>query len=273
MHSKLAELVQILDLEKIEDDIFRGYHPQGEQGRLYGGQIMAQALIAAGRTVSAERPPHSLHGYFLRPGDPAVPVLFMVERIRDGRSFTTRRIVAIQHGRAIFSMDSSFQVVEEGLNHQVEMPAVERPSDAAVSRVNQDDAFVTFLLEYKAKLARQPLAPKQHHWFRANGAIPSSDPLLHAALLTFQSDDALLSTSRLPHAGKFERKDMQSASLDHAMWFHRPSVRADQWLLYALDAPQAAAARGYNRGLMFTEAGDLVASTMQESLMRLRKNP
>ena len=273
MHSKLAELIRILDLEQIEQDIFRGYHPQGETGRLYGGQIMAQALVAAGRTVPAARPPHSLHGYFLRPGDPAVPVLFMVERIRDGRSFSTRRIVVVQHGRAIFSMDASFQVVEAGLAHQAKMPDVQRPDDARLARTNQDSHFLTYLMEYKARLSRQPLPPRQHHWFCANGEMPDSEPLLHAALLTFQSDSALLSTSRLPHADKFERKDMQSASLDHAMWFHLPQARVDQWLLYALDAPQAAAARGFNRGQMFTETGQLVASTMQESLMRLRRNP
>ncbi|MFT5793301.1 MAG: acyl-CoA thioesterase-2 [Candidatus Pseudothioglobus sp.] len=273
MHPKLAALVQRLDLERIEDNIFRGYHPPKETGRLYGGQIMAQALIAAGRTVPEDRPPHSLHGYFLRPGDPSVPVLFEVERIRDGRSFSTRRIVVIQRGKAIFSMDVSFQVVEAGLAHQAVMPDVARPDDATLARTNQNVHFLTFLMEYKAKLARQPLPPAQHHWFCANGDIPSSDPLLHAALLTFQSDGALLSTSRLPHADKFERKDMQSASLDHAMWFHSPAVRVDQWILYALDAPRSAAARGYNRGMMFTESGELVASTMQESLMRLRKNP
>jgi acyl-CoA thioesterase-2 len=273
LHPKLAALIERLDLERIEDNIFRGYHPPKETGRLYGGQIMAQALMAAGRTVPQDRPPHSLHGYFLRPGDPSVPVLFEVERIRDGRSFSTRRIVVIQHGKAIFSMDVSFQQVETGLAHQISMPDVARPDDAVVARTNQDVHFLTFLMEYKAKLARQPLPPAQHHWFCANGDIPSSDPLLHAALLTFQSDGALLSTSRLPHADKFERQDMQSASLDHAMWFHAPAVRVDQWILYALDAPRAAAARGYNRGMMFTESGLLVASTMQESLMRLRKNP
>lgn len=267
MHARLAELIEILDIEQVETNLFRGYHPKGRTGRLYGGQIMAQALIAAGRTVPDERPPHSLHGYFMRPGDAKVPVVFSVDRIRDGRSFTTRRIAAIQHGRAIFSMDASFQVVEKGLEHQADKPELAPPTEDQITDAMLDDRFVTYLNEYKAVMENKPLPPQQHSWFRANGEIKQDDPLLHSALLTYQSDDALLSTSRLPHRGNFERSDMQSASLDHAMWFHAP-VRVDQWVLYQLDAPQSAAARGFNRGLMFTEDGTLVASTIQESLMR-----
>lgn len=266
MHPRLAELIEILDIEKIEEDVFRGRHQVEERNRLYGGQIMAQALIAAGRTVDEARPPHSLHGYFLRPGDPAIPVLFTVERIRDGRSFSTRRILAVQHGKAIFSMDASFQIVEKGLEHVVEMPDVPSPIESKADK----DQFVTYLVEYKQKQANKPMPPTQAHWFRANGKIESDDRLLHAALLTFQSDDALLSTSRLPHLGAFQRKDMQSASLDHAMWFHHADARVDDWILYALDAPLSAGTRGYNRGTMFTQSGQLIATTMQESLMRLR---
>tara|TARA_R110002073_G_scaffold1364_23_gene9616 strand:- start:5854 stop:6759 length:906 start_codon:yes stop_codon:yes gene_type:complete len=267
VHPRLAELIDILDIEQVEANLFRGHHPKGRSGRLYGGQIMAQALMAAGRTVDSDRPPHSLHGYFMRPGDARVPVVFSVDRIRDGRSFTTRRIAVIQHGKAIFSMDASFQLEEEGLSHQSEMPNLVPPTDEMITDAMREDRFITHLAEYKAVMENKPLSPYQHSWFRANGTIPSEDRLLHAALLTYQSDDALLSTSRLPHRGNFERKDMQSASLDHAMWFHGP-VRVDQWLLYALDAPQSSAARGYNRGMMFTADGVLVASTMQESLMR-----
>jgi acyl-CoA thioesterase-2 len=267
VHARLAELIDILDIEQIETNLFRGFHPKERAGRLYGGQIMAQALIAAGRTVDADRPPHSLHGYFMRPGDARVPVIFSVDRIRDGKSFTTRRIAAIQHGKAIFSMDVSFQLEEEGLSHQGEMPDLVPPADEVITDAMRQDRFITHLVEYKAIMENKPLAPHQHSWFRANGAIPNNDRLLHAALLTYQSDDALLSTSRLPHRGNFDRKDLQSASLDHAMWFHA-AVRLDQWLLYALDAPQSSAARGYNRGMMFTADGQLVASMMQESLMR-----
>jgi len=266
VHPRLSELIEILDIEKIEEDVFRGRHQVEERNRLYGGQIMAQALVAAGRTVDMERPPHSLHGYFMRPGDPAIPVLFTVERIRDGRSFSTRRIVAVQHGKAIFSMDASFQVVEKGLEHVAEMPDVPPPLEEKADR----DQFITYLVEYKQKRKNKPMPPTQAHWFRSNGPIESGDPLLHAALLTFQSDDALLSTSRLPHLGSFQRKDMQSASLDHAMWFHDPGARVDDWILYSLDAPLSSGTRGYNRGTMFTQSGQLIATTMQESLMRLR---
>lgn len=267
MHARLAELIDLLDIEQIETNLFRAYHPRGRTGRLYGGQIMAQALIAAGRTVSEDRQPHSLHGYFMRPGDAKVPVVFSVDRIRDGKSFTTRRVAAIQHGRAIFSMDTSFQVPEKGLEHQAAMPEMSPPQYDQITEAMRDARFITFLAEYKEVIENRPLPPMQHSWFRANGKIESNDLLLHAALLTYQSDDALLSTSRLPHRGTFDRKDVQSASLDHAMWFHK-LVPVDQWILYALDAPQSAAARGFNRGLMYTTDGVLVASTIQESLMR-----
>ncbi len=268
MHPLLQEIIQILDIECIEDNLYRGIHPKAKTGRLYGGQIMAQALIAAGRTVSDDRVPHSLHGYFMRPGDAKIPVIFSVDRIRDGRSFTTRRIAAIQHGKAIFSMDVSFQVLEEGLSHQAEMPDIKRPLDEKITDAMKQDRFITYLMEYKARQEEAPTAPYQHSWFKANGKIESDDNLLHAALLTYQSDDLLLSSSRLPHRGQYKRENMQVASLDHAMWFHAPA-RADEWTLYALDAPRSAASRGYNRGMMFSEDGRLIASTMQESLMRM----
>jgi len=271
---KLEELLGLLELERIEQNLFRACHPVGRTHRLYGGQIMAQALMAAVRTVPEDRPPHSLHGYFLRPGDPRVPALIDVERLRDGRSFSTRRIVVIQHGQAIFNMDASFQVPEPGLEHQAEMPALmpplAPPALARVPRALTEDVFLAWRHEHKILQDELPHPPRQHIWFRANGALPD-DPALQACLLVYESDNALLSTGRLPHRGSFERARLQMASLDHAMWFHQPALthwRADQWLLYALDSPSSSSARCYNRGQIFTEQGLLVASTMQEGLMR-----
>lgn len=269
---KLAELLTLLDLERIEQNLFRAAHPAGRTGRLYGGQIMAQAMMAALRTVPEDRLPHSLHGYFLRPGDPRVPALIDVERIRDGRSFTTRRIVVIQNGQAIFNMDASFQLPEPGLVHQNEMPALVPPALERVPRELKQDAFLAWRHEHKILKEDLPHAPRQHVWFRTNGAVPD-DPALHVCLLVYESDNALLSTGRLPHRGSFDRARLQMASLDHAMWFHQPAVaawRADQWLLYALDSPSSSSARCYNRGQIFTENGLLVASTMQEGLLRRR---
>ncbi len=270
--AKLTELVTLLDLERIEKNLFRAHHPADRSGRLYGGQIMAQAMMAATQTVPEDRLPHSLHGYFLRPGDPAVPALIDVERIRDGRSFTTRRVVVIQRGQAIFNMDTSFQVAERGLEHQDEMPAMAPPPPGKIPEALQEPAFLEWRVEHKVLKEDQPHAPRQHIWFRSNGTV-ANDPALHACLLVYESDNALLSTARLPHRGSFQRERMQMASLDHAMWFHHPAVaawRVDDWLLYALDSPSASAARGYNRGEIFTASGHLIASTMQEGLMRHR---
>jgi len=271
--ARLEELLQLLALERIEQNLFRGHHPRGRTGRLYGGQIMAQAAMAAICTVDADRPPHSLHGYFLRPGDPEVPALIDVERIRDGRSFATRRVVVMQHGQAIFNMDVSFQAAEPGLTHQAEMPPLRPPPEEKIPAALKADAFTAWRHEYKALLEDEgPHPPRQHVWFRASGSLPD-DPALHTCLLVYESDNALLSTGRMPHRGSFERSRLQMASLDHAMWFHQPpllSWRADQWLLYALDSPSSSAARGYNRGMIFTAEGLLVASTMQEGLMRQR---
>jgi acyl-CoA thioesterase-2 len=266
MHHDLAELLRALDLERIEATLFRAHHPKGAHGRLYGGQIMAQALMAAGRTVEADRFVHSLHGYFLRPGDPKIPVLLSVDRIRDGHSFATRRVVAVQRGRAIFEMSASFQIHEDGLTHQFSAPAVLPP--ARVPDALLDDAFISFMNDFKARREGVPLPPRQSVWFKANGALPD-EPLLHACLLTYQSDSDLLSTSRLPHRGRFTRDRLQRASLDHAMWFHHPA-RIDDWILYDLDSPSAAGSRGYNRGMLYDVGGRLVASAMQECLMRLR---
>lgn len=268
----LDELIELLDLERIELNLFRAYHPAERRGRLYGGQIMAQALKAAICTVDADRPVHSLHGYFLRAGDPSVPALIDVERLRDGRSFSTRRVVVIQHGEAIFNMDASFQVVEDGFQHQVPMPDLTPPPERKLPRALTEEPFTAWRHEHKVLLTNRPHEPRQHVWTRASAALPD-DPVLHSCLLVYESDNALLSTGRLPHRGSFDRARLQGASLDHAMWFHRQALtgwRADEWLLYALDSPSSAAARAYNRGLLFTAGGALVASTMQEGLLRQR---
>jgi acyl-CoA thioesterase-2 len=272
MTQPVESLVGLLDLEQIEQNLFRAYHPAGRTGRLYGGQIMAQALMAAARTAPDERCVHSLHGYFLRPGDPSIPALIDVERIRDGASFSTRRVVVIQHGQAIFNMDASFQVIEPGLNHQLAMPERAVPADAQVPEELRSRNFLGWRHDHKRLLSETPQPPEQDLWFKANGQV-TDDPLLHACLLVYESDNALLSTARLPHRGNFKREKLQMASLDHAMWFHRPPLdgwRVDQWLLYALDSPSSSAARGYNRGMIFTADGLLVATTMQEGLMRQR---
>lgn len=269
MHPALRELIRILDLETIEQNLYRGHHPEGTTGRLFGGQIMAQALMAAGRTIDEPRPPHSLHGYFLRPGDPELPVLFSVDRIRDGRSFTTRRVAAIQHGRAIFELSASFQILEQGLEHAPTQLDSNPPADSDLPDAVKRGSFISFMEDYKRMLGDVPQPPHRRNWFKSNGAVDSEAPLLHACLLTYQSDNDLMSTARLPHKGSFSRERLQRASLDHAMWFHRPA-RVDQWLLYALDSPSASSARGYSRGEIFTASGEHVASTMQECMMRKR---
>ncbi len=266
MHPHLHDLIQALALEPIEKNMFRGHHPPGSHGRLFGGQIMAQALMAAGRTVDQERIVHSLHGYFLRAGSTDMPVLFSVDRIRDGTSFTTRRVMAIQQGQAIFEMSASFQIGEAGLEHQSPMPAVKPP--ARVPEVLMQRAFIAFMNDWHTRREEGPQPPRQSLWFKTNGTVPD-EPRLHEALLVYQSDHDLLSTSRMPHRGQFTRANLQRASLDHAMWFHH-RARVDDWLLYDLDSPSAAACRGYNRGSIFTQDGRLIASTMQEALMRVR---
>lgn len=270
MTDKLAELLELLDIEKVEENLFRAYHPKGRKGRLFGGQIMAQALMGAARTVGAERSVHSLHGYFLRPGDPKIPAVISVERIRDGRSFATRRVVVLQHGEAIFNLEASFQVFETGFDHQMPMakPDLVPPHPEKIPERLYDDAFVAFRHEFRRLQSQTPQPPEQFVWFKANGSVPD-DPLLHACLLVYESDSALLGTARLPHRGKFQRDDMQVASLDHAMWFHRP-VNVSDWLLYAIDSPSSSGSRGFTRGSIYTEDGILVASTVQEGLIRLR---
>ncbi|HEV2361639.1 MAG TPA: acyl-CoA thioesterase II [Acidimicrobiales bacterium] len=279
MTSALDVLVDLLDLEDIEVNIFRGVSPDETRQRVFGGQVAAQALIAAGRTVDAGTV-HSLHSYFLRPGDPTVPILYEVDRIRDGRSFTTRRVVAIQHGRAIFNLACSFHVPEEGLFHQEQMPEAPPPEGiptvrervAALGdqladffkRPNPIDQRFVGELPWLRSGSREP---KQQLWMKADGTLPD-DPLLHAAVVTYASDMTLFDSILHPHEIRWEDDLFMGASLDHCMWFHRP-LRADQWLLFDQDSPTASGARGLARGTIWSADGRLVVSVMQEGLVRL----
>ncbi len=278
-------LVDLLDLEAIEVNIFRGRSPNEDRQRVFGGQVAAQALMAAGRTVAAGRP-HSLHSYFLRPGDPTVPILYDVDRIRDGRSFTTRRVVAIQHGRAIFNMQTSFHVDEPGLSHQFPMPDVPPPEDLQPLSERLEpyrDALADWFsrphpieqrhigeLPFMHHEGKEPL---QRLWIRADGTLPAeTDNLLHACIAAYASDMSLFDTMLAPHDVRWDDPGFMGASLDHCMWFHRP-FRVDEWLLYDMDSPSAFGARGLARGFMFTRQGELVVSMAQEGLMRQTAGP
>jgi acyl-CoA thioesterase-2 len=286
MSEALDRLVALLDLEELEVNIFRGRSPQEDRQRVFGGQVAGQALVSAGRTVESGTV-HSLHAYFLRPGDPTIPILYDVDRIRDGRSFTTRRVVAIQHGRAIFNMSASFHKLEPGLEHQVDMPDCPEP-----------EALPTFEQRFAPVLARptppgwpdfkhwlerdRPIdmryvdpadffeprkkEPRDLVWLRADGTLPD-DLLLHQCVLAYASDMTLIDTALLPHGISWADGTLMSASLDHAMWFHRP-FRTDEWLLYAQESPAAAGARGFTEGRIYTRDGVLVASVAQEGLIR-----
>ncbi|WP_334147529.1 acyl-CoA thioesterase II [Hyphomicrobium sp.] len=281
----LAGLMEVLDLERLEVNLFRGISPQNGWQRVYGGQVLGQALVAAGRTVDEPRTAHSLHGYFLLAGDPTHPILYEVERIRDGSSFTTRRVKAIQHGRPIFAMSVSFQKDEEGFAHGAAMPDVPPPEalPSAAERVAElIDALPADMRSYWQRenpielrpvdvsryLSREPHPPVQHIWLKANGRLPD-DPRLHQCVLAYASDFTLLDTALIAHGKLLFDRDIQLASLDHALWLHRP-VRADEWLLYSQDSPSASGARGFCRGSFFTRDGELVASTAQEGLIRKR---
>ncbi len=286
MPTAIENLLSILDLEPLEHNLFRGMSPQVGWQRVFGGQVIGQALVAASRTVEDSRQVHSLHGYFMRPGDPAVPIIYEVDRIRDGRSFTTRRVVAIQHGKAIFSMSASFQVPEEGLEHQITMPDVPGP-DELPSEAELKEKFLAVApepvrrywererpiemrpVDLRHYFSRDMLEPVQHVWVRATGALPA-DARIHQCVLAYASDMTLLDTSLFAHGRSVFSKDMQCASLDHAMWFHRP-FKADEWLLYATDSPSASGSRGFNRGMLYDREGHLVASVAQEGLIRLRE--
>jgi acyl-CoA thioesterase-2 len=275
------DLVALLDLEPIEVNLFRGVSPEERMQRVFGGQVAGQALVAASRTVEPDDGQiHSLHAYFLRPGDPKVPILYEVDRIRDGRSFTTRRVVAIQHGKAIFNLSASFHRPEPGLDFQLPMPVVASPESLPTMKERWEPwkeklgewyerprPIDTRTVDWHPPNERVPLPPYQHVWLRADGRLPD-DPILHACVLTYASDMTLLDTTLLPHRAAVEEDKLMMASLDHAMWFHRP-FRADEWLLYAQDTPSSSDARGLARGLIFTESGDLVVSVMQEGLIRM----
>ena len=278
------DLIQLMDLEPIEVNIFRGVSPKEDRQRVFGGQVAGQALVAAARTLTDDAHEiHSLHAYFLRPGDPTVPILYEVDRIRDGRSFTTRRVVAIQHGQAIFNMSASFQVPEEGLEHAFEMPDAPDPeslpgrrarmaplADQLGDLLDRPQAIDTRVADWSPEDRSRPLPPYQRVWLRADGTLPD-DPLLHTIVLTYASDMTLLDTALLPHAGTWFTPTLFMASLDHAMWFHRP-FRADEWLLYSQDTPTASSGRGLARGLVYTQGGDLVASVVQEGLIRVGRS-
>lgn len=286
MNTAIETLLSILDLEPLEHNLFRGRSPQVGWQRVYGGQVIGQALVAASRTVSEDRHIHSLHGYFLRPGDPAVPIIYDVDRIRDGGSFTTRRVVAIQHGQAIFSMSASFQTLEEGLDHQVEMPNVPMPEDLPSEQDLKEKLLqvappnVRKYWERERPIELRPvdlthyfsskkLDPVQHVWVRATNPLPD-DQRIHQCVLAYASDMTLLDTSLFPHGKSVFSPDIQPASLDHSMWFHRP-FRADEWMLYTTDSPSSSGGRGMNRGTLYSRDGQLIASTAQEGLIRLKR--
>jgi acyl-CoA thioesterase-2 len=285
MSSAVAALLAILDLEQLEHNLFRGRSPQVGWQRVFGGQVIGQALVAATRTVEGARTPHSLHAYFLRPGDPAVPIIYEVDRIRDGKSFATRRVVAIQHGQAIYAMSASFQLEEEGLEHRFPMPAVPAPEDlptetemkarilplmptAVRAYYERERPIELRPVEFGRYAGQRQSEGRFHAWIRASSALPD-DPAVHRAVLAYASDMTLLDASLIPHGLTVFQKDIQAASIDHALWFHRP-FRSDEWLLYAQDSPSASGSRGFARGAIFTREGVLVASVAQEGLIRQR---
>lgn len=289
MNSILQDLINVLDLEALEVNLFRGQSRDLGGHSVFGGQVVGQALVAATRTVPADRPPHSLHAYFLRPGDMAAPIVYKVDHTRDGRSFNTRGVEAIQHGEVILSMIASFHLPEAGFEHASKMPDVPPPdqlqplSDLVTGWLQEVKGVPPRVQEFLARphaielrpvLAQHPFRPQrrepvQHVWFRARGALPD-DPLLHRCLLAYASDFMLLGTSLLPHGAVIGQPDLFFASLDHAVWFHRPLL-VDDWLLYSMESPSAQDARGMARGIIYDRHGRLVASVAQEGLLRILK--
>lgn len=283
--SALQSLLSMLDLEQLDDNLFRGTSPQDGWQRVYGGQVLGQALMAAIRMVEPTRIAHSLHAYFLLGGDPRHPILYEVERTRDGRSFSTRRVKAVQHGRIMFVMGVSFHDPEPGLDHGAPMPQVPPPEELASanelfavlvdnlpenmraywSRERPIDMRPVDLSRY---MKREPREPVQQIWLKPNGVLPA-DPRVHQGVLAYASDFTLLDTALVAHGKLLFDADMQLASLDHALWFHRPFVW-DDWILYAQDSPNGAGARGFCRGSLYLRDGTLIASTVQEGLMRQR---
>lgn len=285
MSSGVTELLSILKLEQLELNLYRGNSPQVGWQRVFGGQVIGQSMVAATHTVDPAFHIHSLHGYFILPGDPKIPIIYQVERLRDGRSFVTRRITAIQHGQAIFAMSASFQVEEPGYEHQLPMPEVPMPDTLPTEeefranfiplmspeihhyfeRMRPLDIRPVDASRYELKPGAQPYF---NCWFKASARLPD-DPSIHRAVLAYASDFTLLDSSLVTHGRSVVERGMQAASLDHALWFHRP-FRADEWLLYAQDSPSAMNARGFSRGLIYRQDGTLVASVAQEGLIRRR---
>ncbi|MGX5825840.1 acyl-CoA thioesterase II [Mesorhizobium sp. 43Arga] len=282
----IDELLSILDLERLEHNLYRGRSPQVEWQRVFGGQTIAQALVAAQRTVEPDRFVHSLHGYFMRPGDIRVPIVYEVDRIRDGGSFTTRRVLAIQHGQAIFSLEASFQVDEKGLEHQFALPDDVPPPEGLptqrqlLERAERVPEAVRRFWARERPLELRPvnlqhyesrdkLPPRQNVWIRLAGPVPD-DRALQSVLLAYLSDMTLLDTSTFAHGRGLFDPDIQAASLDHSMWFHRPHS-LDGWLLYAQDSPSSSGSRGFSRGTLYARDGTLIASMAQEGLIRLKR--
>jgi len=283
--SALDALVAALKLEKLEDNLFRGPRASVGWQRVYGGQVLGQALSAATQTVETDRSVHSLHGYFLLAGDPEHDIVYDVERIRDGGSFTTRRVKAIQHGRAIFTMSASFHRHEDGYSHQAAMPDAPAPEtlpsaaelirrfeaqlpDSIKAYWQRDNPIDMRVVDPSRYISREARPPSQAVWMRANGKLPPERPI-HEAFLAYASDFTLLDTALIAHGKMLFDRDVQLASIDHAMWFHRP-FKADEWWLYVQESPSASGARGFCRGLIYDREGALIASTAQEGLMRKR---
>ncbi|MFD0306496.1 acyl-CoA thioesterase [Streptomyces sp. NPDC127119] len=294
MSQALEGLLDLLDLERIEQDIFRGQSRFAVVPRVFGGQVAAQALVAAGRTVPADRHAHSLHAYFLRAGDAGAPIVYTVDRIRDGRSFTTRRVVAVQHGQPIFHLSASFQTYEEGMDHQTAMPPAPDPetletTDEMLPRYLEaygDQGVAQRMLEARAAVdlryvdappfasVGKPREPRSQVWFRTNGKLDGAidEPLLHVCLATYVSDMTLLDSVLLAHGrGGWVTGDVVGASLDHAMWFHRP-FRADEWLLYDQESPSASGGRGLGQARIYTRDGQLAITVIQEGVVRIPRD-
>lgn len=282
----LAELLSALDIDQLEVNLFRGHSPEQNRYRVYGGQVLAQSLMAALRTISEPRFAHSLHAYFLLAGDPKARIIYEVERVRDGGSFATRRVKAIQHGKAIYVMSASFQREEDGFDHQSKMPDVPTPDqlpshaeileqygdqlpDGIKKYLGRAKPFDFRLVEMERYLKQSPAQPVQHLWVRATDQI-SDDEHIHKCVLTYASDFTILDTALIAHGRLLTDPDLMMASLDHAIWFHR-KFRADEWLLYVQDSPSGSGARGFSRGSVYSSDGALVASVTQEGLIRVRK--
>ncbi len=284
----VCSLIDLLDLEEIERNIYRGSNRDIGTGRIFGGQALAQSLVAARRTVEDDWAAHSLHGYFILEGDLSAPVVYFVDRLRDGRSYATRRVTGIQYGEAIFNMSASFHREEEGVAHQMEMPSVPPPDafrpelenirehaaeipESVRGVITQDRPLDIRPVDAVDPFDPKPGIPRQMYWIRTMGRVEGG-PMHHQAILAYASDFGLLGAALRPHGLTFRDPRVMVASLDHALWFHRP-FRVDAWLLYVVDSPASGMGRGFSRGTFFTEGGELVASVAQEGVVRLRRDP